>query len=145
MEIGRLDNNVEEVGEKERKSKKSRIRMMSNRVVINKEANRVLEDFIKKVSMDDESMQVTKSDVANYVFVRLNNLINETDIKNLKTLKFDEKKVLQKLLRGVQDSSELPEEIKKVLRDYCGISDKDKKRHSKINTIGVLDSAEPPS
>lgn len=55
-------------------------------------------------------------------------IIVDTDIKNLRALHFDDKKVLGGLLK---DETELPSELKKAIRAHFGICDKDKKRSPK--------------
>ena len=110
-----------------------------HRVVINKEANEELEKFVSKTCEGNESILLNKSDVANYVFMNLNKLLGESDMKTLRNLHFDEKRVLQMLLKQHNDGLELPIEIKRMVRDYCGVTDKDKKRSPKSAPDTVLD------
>jgi hypothetical protein len=98
------------------------------RVVIEKEANQSLEAVAAKVNAGFEAGSVSRSDVANYIFLHLEKLISESDIKAIRALHFNEKKVLASILRG-QDN--LPEEVKKALRAHYGILDKDKKKTAK--------------
>lgn len=77
--------------------------------------------------------------MANYVFNNLNNVLSENDIRQLKNIYFDERKVLQNLLKQSQDGAELPLEIKKMVRDLYGLNAKEKKRNLKNNTVAVLD------
>ena len=110
-----------------------------HRVVINKEANEELEKFVSKTCEGNESILLNKSDVANYVFMNLNKLLGESDMKNLRSLHFDEKRVLQMLLKQHNDGMELPLEIKRMVRDFCGVTDKDKKRTTKNTPDNVLE------
>jgi hypothetical protein len=109
------------------------------RVVINKESNLELEKLVAKIKVDSETVEVTKSDIANYIFCNLNKVLSEADIKQLKNIYFDERKVLQNLLKQSQDGAELPLEIKKMVRDFYGLTDREKKRNPKNNTEAVLD------
>jgi hypothetical protein len=49
------------------------------RVVITREANEALERFISQLADDDSSIRITKSELANYLFVRLKELLDEAD------------------------------------------------------------------
>ena len=105
------------------------------RVVINEEANTQLEAFLKKASEGNEPVNINKSDLANYIFYNLGRLLNESDIRALRIQHFDERKVLKGLLKRVESDSELPEELRRALRDYYGVSERDKKRAHKGATI----------
>lgn len=98
------------------------------RVVISGEANGALEGMLKRVTDGFESGSVTKSDLANYVFQNLQKFLSESDIKILRALHFDEKKVLGSLLKT---EDELPEDLKKAIRAHYGIIEKDKKKPAK--------------
>jgi hypothetical protein len=58
----------------------------------------------------------------------------------LKNIYFDERKVLQNLLKQSQDGVELPVEIKKMVRDFYGLSDREKKRSAKNSSEAVLEN-----
>ena len=98
------------------------------RVVINKDANLSLEAVAAKMNDGFDAGTIGRSDIANYVFLQLERLLSESDFKALRTLHFNEKKVLASILRAHDD---LPEEVKKALRAHYGIQDKDKKKVSK--------------
>lgn len=95
------------------------------RVVINREANDHLELAVAKVCRGFEAGAVTRTDLANYVFRNLAKLLSDADYRALRTLHFDEKKVLGSILKS---ENELPEEIRKALRDYYGLAEFAKKR-----------------
>ncbi len=84
----------------------------------------------KSQSLNDgfNTGMITKSDLAMYVFLNLRKLITDSDIKNLQALHFDDRKALSSLLKNTDDISCLPEELKRVLREHYGVSEKDKKR-----------------
>lgn len=95
------------------------------RVVIAKEANDCLESIVKKVNHGLEDGAVNRSGIANYVFQNLSRLLTDADLKSLRAQHFDERKALGSILKS---NDELPEEVKKALRDYYGISEIGKKR-----------------
>lgn len=123
-------------GNQEKKTKKLKSAEDDQfRVVIQKESNDALEELVRKTNEGFEGGEVTKSDVVNLLISNHAKSFSDSDIKNLRLLHFDEKKVLRALLRKAGDDGDLPSEIKKVLREHLGISDSSKRRISK----GTLD------
>ncbi len=119
--INSKDDNNKEV----KSSKGSNESQEQYRIVITKEANECLEVVAAKVNKGFEAGTVNRSDVAIYVFQNLSKLLTESDIKAMRSLHFDEKKVLGSILKSDED---LPEEIRRVLREHYGVNDKEKKR-----------------
>jgi hypothetical protein len=103
------------------------------RVVIQKESNDVLEDLVRRTNEGFDGGEVTKSDVVNLLILNHSKSFSESDIKNLRLLHFDEKKVLRALLRKAGDDTDLPIEIRKVLREHFGFTDGTKRRSQKSN------------
>lgn len=96
-----------------------------HRIVVSKEANVCLEAVVTKVNQDLEDGAVNRTAVANYVFKNIGRLLTEADLKAIKALNFDDKKALGTLLKS---EAELPEELKRALREHFGISEGSKKR-----------------
>lgn len=101
------------------------------RVVINEEANAQLEAFVRQAGEGEEPVAISKSDLANYVFCNLSRFLSESDLKHLRSQYFDEATVLKGLVKKLKNENDLPQEIKRALRDYYGVSDREKKRPSK--------------
>lgn len=101
------------------------------RVVIQKESNDALEELVRRTNDGFEGGEVTKSDVVNLLISNHAKSFSDSDIKSLRLLHFDEKKVLRALLRKAGDDGDLPSEIKKVLREHLGMTDNLKRRLSK--------------
>jgi len=95
------------------------------RIVITKEANESLEAVVKKVNSGFEAGAVSRTDIAIYVFLSLPKIISDVDIKAIRSQHFDERKVLSSLLKT---SDELPEDLRRALREHYGVSDKEKRR-----------------
>lgn len=98
------------------------------RVVISKESNESLESALARCTDGFDTGSITKSDIANYVFQNLAKFFSDSDIKALRAVHFDEKKVLGSFLRNDAD---LPEELRKAIRLHYGISEKEKKKSSR--------------
>lgn len=99
------------------------------RLVLNKEANAFLEEFVSKVNKDFRGGKATKSEVANYIFANLKSLVSESDIKAIQSNCFDEREALLSLGKGEQN---IPEVLKKAVREAYGLSEKDKKRTARV-------------
>jgi hypothetical protein len=95
------------------------------RVVISREANAQIEKCIVKACQGFDPSALTRTDIANYVFCNLPKLLSDADFKALRALHFDEKRLLSSILKS---ENELPEEIRKALRDHYGLSEPAKKR-----------------
>jgi hypothetical protein len=104
------------------------------RVVIQKDASLVLDELAKKANEGFDAGLITKSDVANYIFTNLAPRLTESDFRSLRSLHFDERKVLSGLLRKSEGTAELPEELKRAIREHCGIGDREKKRANKTTS-----------
>ena len=101
------------------------------RIVISKEVNDALELAVSKTNADFHGVSVDKSDVGNYLLANATKVFTDSDVKALRYLHFDEKKILRSLLRNAGDDSELPEHLKKAIREHYGITEASKKRSSK--------------
>lgn len=95
------------------------------RVVIQPDANKNLEEVVQRVNEGFDGGEVTKSDIANYIFLQLQKLISESEIKSIRMHHFDEKKCLASILRN---ENELPEELRKAIRTHYGLLNKEKKK-----------------
>lgn len=98
----------------------------SFRVVISQEANEQLEKIVTKILNGFSGGSITKSDVADYVFINLTRMLNESDFKTIRSLHFDDKKMLGTLLKN---DDELPEDLKRALRNHYGVVEKEKRRY----------------
>lgn len=104
------------------------------RVVINKESKFVLDELVLKANEGFEGGEISKSDIVNLLIFNHGNSFPDSEIKYLRNLHFDEKKVLKALLKKAGEEGELPNEIKRVLREHLGLTETLKKRNLKNQT-----------
>ncbi|HPI40383.1 MAG TPA: hypothetical protein PLJ21_06240 [Pseudobdellovibrionaceae bacterium] len=104
------------------------------RVVINKDSKIVLDELVLKANDGFEGGEISKSDLVNLLIFNHRNSFSDADIKNLRNLHFDEKKVLKALLKKAGEDGDLPNEIKRVLREHLGLIETNKKKISKTQT-----------
>ena len=97
------------------------------RVVISREVNEILEKLVIRANDGFYGGDITKSDVANLLLLNSTKSFSDVDIKILRTLHFDEKKMLRAILRQSGDEGDLPEHLKKALREHYGFDSKERK------------------
>lgn len=129
-----LEQEIQNQEKTETQSKKAKASEEDQyRVVISREANEALELMTKRTNDGFDGGEVTKSDIANFVFIRYAKEFPEADIKHLRHMYFDEKKVLRALLRKAGDQGALPEDLKRALREHYGLESKDRKTSRKAS------------
>ncbi len=122
---GRNKNKDEKKAEKENQEQ--------YRVVINKEASKVLEKMLSQVTTGFEASSISKSDLANWVILNSQESFGEAEVRVLRQLHFDERKILASLLRDARDQNNIPENLKKAIREHFGLSDSGKRKSVKDN------------
>jgi hypothetical protein len=111
------------------------------RVVINKESKFILDELVLKANEGFEGGEISKSDIVNLLIFNHGNSFPESEVKHLRNLHFDEKKVLKALLKKAGDDGDLPNEIKRVLREHLGLTETIKKRALKTQIELSTDKA----
>ncbi|MDY0040540.1 MAG: hypothetical protein RBS57_09535 [Desulforhabdus sp.] len=120
---------IENKNTENKKSKKEKSEdQEQHRVVISKDGNMALEEAVARCTSDFKLGAISKSDIANYIFLNLTKVFSDSDVKALRAAHFDEKKVLGSILRNDDD---LPEELRKAIRAHYGIGEREKKRTAK--------------
>lgn len=121
-----------EIQNTETKKENSKKRKTSDedqyRVVVSKEVNDALEIAVSRTNADFQGVSVDRSDIATYLLSSAVKNFSETDIKALRSLHFDEKKILRSMLRNTDDEADLPADLKKAIREHYGLTDGPKKR-----------------
>lgn len=113
------------------------------RVVINREANESLEAFVGTLTDGNESSKITKSDLANYIFCRLERFLGAVEISEIRSIYFDAKKALEGILKGAGGGDELPEELRQALLKHCGIKAVTREKRPKKSTSSSVDNSSP--
>lgn len=114
------------------------------RVIINKEINDLLESLVSRTNDGFEGGEVSKSEVASLLIQNAAKDFDESNIRSLRSRYFDEKKILRAILRKSGDNGELPENLKKVIREQFGLSEGSKKKSAKnsndLSTSKIVDN-----
>lgn len=114
------------------------------RVVINKDSKVVLDELVFKANEGFEGGEISKSDIVNLLIFNHGSSFPESEVKHLRNLHFDEKKVLKALLKKAGEDGDLPSEIKRVLREHLGLTETHKKKSLKnqieLSTDKIVDN-----
>lgn len=138
---GERDQNTK-TGEKELK-KKTRTLNDPYRVNVSEEVHELLRELVQRSNDGFDGGEVTRSDVANFLLLKSGKSFIEADIKSLRNLHFDERKMLSALLHQSAKNGELPEEIKLALRTLSGFTEQTKKRSTKLaKDLSTADSVD---
>lgn len=112
------------------------------RVVINRDANESIEAFIENLTDGNESSKITKSDLANYVFCRLEKFLGATELSEIRSIYFDVRKALEGVLKEAASSEELPEELRQAILKHYGIKPATReKKQPKLSTVAAVDNS----
>lgn len=93
------------------------------RVVIDNKANEALCRMVAKINDGFSAGAISKSDLANYIFSEFEELLNDSRIKEIRKLYFDEKKALEALMRKASGGDGLPQDLRAALLNHCGFQE----------------------
>lgn len=114
-------------------SKKQKNEEEQYRLIINKEMNDLLESLVRCTNDGFDGGEVSKSEVASLLIQNAAKDFGESEIRSLRSRYFDEKKILRAILRKSGDDGELPENLKKAIREQFGLAESSKKKTAKIS------------
>ena len=110
------------------KSKKRNVQEQF-RVILGTKANESLERIVQQVNDNFHCGTITKSNVIDWLLTKLNGSISPAEIRILRELHIDEKKMLQDLLKeSTMTGESLPSNIQDALRKHFGFSGTNKRR-----------------
>ena len=93
------------------------------RVVLGNKANESLERIVNQVNDGFHCGTITKSNVVDWLLTKLNGSVSPAEVRVLRELHIDEKKMLQDLLKeSTTSGGSLPPGIQDALRKHFGFS-----------------------
>ncbi len=126
--------------EQTKSKKRKQIEEEQYRLVINKEMNDILESLVFRTNDGFEGGEVSKSELANLLLQNAAKEFGDSEIRILRSRCFDEKKILRSILRKSGDDGEIPENLKKLIREHYGLDSKERKTTKKLAHIESKDS-----
>ena len=107
----------DKIGEGETKKLRRKSGRVLHRLVLEKEPVEALDELVLKVNDGFTAGEVTRSDLAAYLLLNASRLLGKNEITKIRHAFFDERKALDHLLRESESSGQLPDEIRKLLKD----------------------------
>ena len=97
------------------------------RVVVNRSSSESLERMLEQVTNGFEAGEVTKSDLTNWLIAKAVEGFGDFEVRTIRHLHFNEKKILASILKNSKTENDLPAELKKAIREHYGLSEPNKK------------------
>jgi len=116
-------NNLEEEKKKNRNGienqvqKKSKREQSQFRLVLGKDAIEALEQMVSVVNTGFTAGQVSKVDLATYLFKSAHRFLKKAEVLKIRNEFFDERIALKNLIRDSETSGKLPDDLVKMLKD----------------------------
>lgn len=116
-------NNLEEEKKKNKNGienqvqKKSKTEQMQFRLVLGKDAIEALEQMVSVVNTGFTAGQVSKVDLATYLFKSAHRFLKKAEVLKIRNEFFDERVALKNLIRDSETSGKLPEDLVKMLKE----------------------------
>ena len=103
------------------------------RVIISDETRDFIDVMLIRANEGFAGGEVTKSDIANWAIMCAGKTFDDGVIKTLRTVHCNERKMIGALLRSsAEDGSDLPEDIKRAIREHYGLVEQNKKKSPKV-------------
>ncbi len=130
-----MDNiNIENkngIGKKKLKSEKAGEEFY--RVVINNKAQEALELMLLRANDNFSGGEITKSDLTNWLLIQKVKSFSDSEVKIIRSLHFDDRKAMAKVLKSYDNGEDIPENLKEALRLHLGFAE-EKKRSSRLKS-----------
>jgi hypothetical protein len=97
------------------------------KITITKEANRSLGNAVNKINEGFEGGKVSRQTAASWMLEKICKELTEVDIKDIRSENFNPLNALSALMRRVQETGEVPLEIRQILFAQSGLESGTKK------------------
>lgn len=108
------------------------------RITVNKTAERVLSALVDQVNDGFIGGRINRAQVANWVFLRLRESINDSLIKEIRMEYLDEVAILESILRQAKESGKVPTEFKALLQKQLETNEPSRRKTRKILTENYI-------
>lgn len=108
------------------------------RIVVSRTAEKALVTVIEKVNDGFIGGKVNKTQMANWIFLKFSENLSEADIKEIRSVYFDEVSVLESILRKAKETGKVPLEFKGLLQKQLGLEDFSKRKNKKALTENII-------
>lgn len=99
------------------------------RITVSKEAQATLEAIKDRVNDGFSGGRVNLTQMANWILLRFQNELDDTQIKEIRTEHFDEVAMLESILKHAKESGKVPTDFKALLQKQLGLEEPTKRKN----------------
>lgn len=131
-------NKIKEIENQEEEIIKENQDQELYRITVNKAAERVLTAVVDQVNDGFIGGRVNRTQVANWIFLRLKDSINDSLIKEIRMEYLDEVAILESILRQAKECGKVPAEFKALLQKQLETNEPSRRKTRKILTENYI-------
>lgn len=98
------------------------------RIVVSNESLAALKIIIDKVNDGFNGGRVNQTEIANWIILRFQSELDETQIKEIRAEYFDELAMLESILKQAKESGKVPTDFKSLLQKQLGLDEPTKRK-----------------
>ena len=98
------------------------------RIVVSNESWAALKAIIDKVNDGFNGGRVNQTEIANWIILRFQSELDETQIKEIRAEHFDEVAMLESILKQAKESGKVPTDFKNLLQKQFGLDEPTKRK-----------------
>ena len=98
------------------------------RIVVSNESLVALKAIIDKVNDGFNGGKVNQTEIANWIILRFQSELDESQIKDIRAEHFDEVSMLENILKQAKESGKVPTDFKSLLQKQFGLDEPTKRK-----------------
>nr|BFD64568.1 hypothetical protein BdHM001_32490 [Bdellovibrio sp. HM001] len=98
------------------------------RIVVSNESLTALKAIIDKVNDGFNGGRVNQTEIANWIILRFQTELDESQIKEIRAEHFDEVAMLENILKQAKESGKVPTDFKNLLQKQFGLDEPTKRK-----------------
>jgi Fe-S cluster assembly ATPase SufC len=98
------------------------------RIVVSNESLAALKAIIDKVNDGFNGGKVNQTEIANWIILRFQSELDESQIKDIRAEHFDEVAMLENILKQAKESGKVPTDFKSLLQKQFGLDEPTKRK-----------------
>lgn len=104
------------------------------RITVSKSGQDALTAIVERVNDGFIGGKINRTQAANWIMMRFNENLTDTEVREIRSEHFDEVAVLEAILRKAKESGKVPSEFKALLQKQLEITEQPKKKIKKALT-----------
>jgi len=125
-----MDNNINTNTGTEREEDRTNqtVSAKLQRIVVSNESLVALKTIIDKVNDGFNGGKVNQTEIANWIILRFQSELDESQIKDIRAEHFDEVAMLENILKQAKESGKVPTDFKNLLQKQFGLDEPTKRK-----------------